>query len=101
MLHAVERNERACSTQASLAMDSDGSLFLLGLGQELGDDFIWRGSSVQEVQIQVLDPILDELLLVVLGLVEAHHKRHSHLLEDGHVVFWREGPILVRDIEGA
>ena len=74
VLHAVEGDQRTSSTKTSLAMDRDGSVLSLSCGQELSDDLIRWGSSIQEVQIQVFYSVLDELLLVVLGLVETHNE---------------------------
>ena len=73
MLHAVERNQRSRSAQASLAMDGDSSALVLGCSQELGHDVVGWGRSVQEIQIEVLNALFCELILLILCLVEAHH----------------------------
>ena len=55
-------------------MDRYGTFLLFSLSQELCDNLIWRSSSIQEVQVKMLDTILDELLLVILGFIEAHYE---------------------------
>lgn len=82
-------------------MDSDGARFVLSGVEELGDNIIRWGRSVQEVQIHVFDTLLGELCLLVLGLVEPHNKRDSHALENRHVVIRGEGAVPVCYIQGA
>ena len=90
MLHAVKSNQGTSSPETSLAMDRDDTRLSLRLSQELVDDVIrWR-SSIKEVQIKMLDPILDEFLFIVLGLVEADYKGYSKFLENWHIIFWGE-----------
>lgn len=58
MLHAVQRNERSCSPEPSLAMDCHASLFRLRLLQKLLHN-LWLGSrAVDKVQLKMLEPFL-------------------------------------------
>jgi len=101
VLHAVETNESSSATESSLAVNSDGSRFVLGSSEELWHNLIGWCSAVNEEQIQMLDSLFGELALFVLWLVETNDERHSHFLEDGHVVVWGEGAVPVSHIEGA
>lgn len=47
----------------------------------------------------MLDTVLSEFLLVILGLIEAHDERHTHLLEDRHVILRSERAVFVRRVE--
>jgi hypothetical protein len=44
---------------------------------------------------------LREFGLVVLGLVEPDYQLNAELLEDGHVVIWREGSVFICHIQGS
>lgn len=99
MFHAVEANQGACTSQASLAMDSYRSSFSLSGRKELRYNLIRWSSAVNEEQVQVLDALLGELALLILGFVEAHHERHSHSFEDGHVVVWGKRSVSVRHVK--
>ena len=104
MLHAVETNESSSATESGLAVDSDGSIvsnFVLSGSEELWHNLIGWCSAVNEEQIQMFDSLFSELALFVLWLVETDDKRHSHFLENGHVVVWGEGAVPVSHIEGA
>lgn len=101
MLHAVESNEGACAPQSGLAMDGDTAFFLFGRLQEFLDDVVWRGGTIQEVQVEVFDARLDKLLLFVLGLIEANDERYAELLENGNIVIRSERAVLVGHILGA
>lgn len=70
MLHAVQANQGASPSQASLTMDSNRTRLVLSSREELRDNIIRRGSSIKEVQVQVLDALLGKLVLFVLRLVQ-------------------------------
>lgn len=72
-------------------MNSNRALLCLGSREELIDNGVWRCRTIQEIEIKMLDTVLREFSLIVLGLVEAHNQRDAHLLEDRHVVSRREG----------
>ena len=72
MLHTVKADERACAAEASLAVNSDTALFVLGCRQELRHDLIRGCRSINEEQVEMLDTLLDELVVLVLRLVETH-----------------------------
>ena len=73
MLHTVERNQRACSSEARLTVDRNGAfLFLSGL-KELVDNVVWGRRTIQEIQIQVINIGLNEFLTLVLRFVQSHH----------------------------
>jgi len=74
VLHGVEGDERSSSTETSLAVDSYSSLLLLSLLHETFSNVVWRSGSVNELEIQMLDSIVDKLLAVVGSLVEPNYK---------------------------
>ena len=101
MLHAVEANKRASSTETSLTMDGDCSWFALSGRQELGHNLIRGCCTIQEVQVQVFDALLREFGLLVLGLVKAHDECHTHALENWNVVVRGERAVSICHVQGA
>jgi hypothetical protein len=49
----------------------------------------------------VFDACFDELLSVILGFVQPHYLLDSKLLEDGDIVIWCKGAVLVSNVERA
>lgn len=77
MLHAVEADQGAGSSESSLAMDGDGAVvgdLVLGRGQELRDNLIRRSCTILELQIEMLDSLSRELLLFILWSVESDNE---------------------------
>ena len=72
MLHAVQTNQGAGSPQSSLAVNCNCTRLLLSCRKELWNNLIGRRCTIKEIQVQVLDSLLRELVLLVLGLVQAH-----------------------------
>ena len=104
MLHAVQANERAGSTKSCLTVDSDRTILanlVFGSGEELWDDLIGRGCAIDEKEVQVFNSLFRKLGLLILGLIEAHDKRHTESLEDGYVVIGSERTISVSDVKRA
>lgn len=102
VLHAVESNESACAAKSSLAVNGDGSViadFVLCGSEELGHDFIGWGSSIKEVQVEMLDALLGKFGLLILRLVQSDDQRDSHSLEDGHVVIWSERTVSICHVQ--
>ena len=62
MLHTVESYEAASTAEACLAVDGHASFVLLGLVEELFDDFRLGSGAVCEEQLDVLEALLDEAL---------------------------------------
>jgi len=82
-------------------MNSYCALFSFGSREELVDNRVrWR-RTIEEIQIEMLDTMLREFLLVILGLVEAHDQGNTHLLEDRNVILGRERAIFVRRVQWA
>ena len=87
VLHAVKTNESSCASQASLAMDSNGTSFrvsevLLTRSDELIDDFRGRSRTIHENHVIVCNAHAFELCLVILGIVKAYHSCHIQVLEN-------------------
>ena len=100
MLHYVKSNQCSCSAKSSLAMDSDGTLGGLCLNEPLVNDIIWRYTSIDKVQIEMLDSIFNEPLSIVgIVLVQSHNQFYSHFLKYGDVVFWGKGTVLIGLVE--
>ena len=93
MLHAVQANERASSSKSCLTVDSDSTILanlVFGSCEELWDDLIGRSCAIDEKEVQMFDSLFRKLGLLILGLIEAHDKRHSKPFEDGYVIIGRE-----------
>jgi len=71
VFHAIQTNQSACPSKTSLAMNSNRTGFVLRSSKELRDNFIGWGCTIKEVQVQMPDPLLRELVLFVLRLVQA------------------------------
>ena len=82
-------------------MNSYCALFSFGSREELVDNRVGRCRTIEEIQVEMLDAMLREFLLVILGLVETHDQGDTHLFEDRHVVFRRERAIFVRGVQWA
>ena len=93
VLHQVRADAGAGPTQARLAVHREG-LSLRGAGFErrndLHQDFHRRTRTVQKERVDVTDPSLDEVLLVVAALVESHHQSDVLPLDVRDVVGRRE-----------
>jgi len=99
MFHAVEGDERSSATEAGFAMDGDGALLLLHFLHEALSDVIWRRSSVDKLEIQMLETLVDKLFAVISGLVQTDDKGDAQLLENGDVLVGSERTISIRDVE--
>lgn len=82
-------------------MDSNSSLFLLDFLHEPFSDVIWRRGSVNELEVKMLEPLVDELFAVVGGLVKADNKSDAELLENRDVIVGSEGTISISDVQGS
>ena len=80
-------------------MDCDRLLLRLSCLQELRHDIFGWGCSVQEVQVKVLYTIFSKFLFLILGLIQAYDEADIHFLEDGNVVFGREGAVPVGHVQ--
>ena len=90
MLHSPEANERACSTEARLAVDGNrgalaGEVTFHGLHELLDDVVGWAGS-VHKEQIVVSDAGVFEEVLLVFDLVETDDAAYADVLEDVDVL---------------
>ena len=71
MFHAVQSNQSSRPSETCLTMDSDGTRFVFGGCEELGDNLIRRCSSINEEEVHVLDPLLSKLGLLVLWFIQS------------------------------
>ena len=47
----------------------------------------------------MFDAMLRELLLIILGLVEANNHSHTHFFENWDIVLWSERSVFVSDVK--
>ena len=97
MLHGIASYEGPCSSQASFAVNSDGSFGGLGQIDEFMDNFQRRHTSISKVELLMFNTIFCEILRVVGLIVESDHSGDSQFLKDGDVVMGCEGAILHTD----
>mmetsp|Transcript_148584 Transcript_148584/g.413974 ORF Transcript_148584/g.413974 Transcript_148584/m.413974 type:complete len:253 (+) Transcript_148584:268-1026(+) len=71
-------------------MHGDRAGLILGDMQELRNDVAGWAASIQEVQVDVLDAMVDEASPFVLLLVKADDESDARLVKYRHIVFWRE-----------
>lgn len=101
MLHAIETDKGACAAQACLAVHSNGARLLLGSRQELRHNIVRWCSTISEEQVEMLDALLSEFALLILGLVKSHHERDAQSLPNWHVILRRKRAISICDVERA
>mmetsp|Transcript_8314 Transcript_8314/g.16580 ORF Transcript_8314/g.16580 Transcript_8314/m.16580 type:complete len:350 (-) Transcript_8314:623-1672(-) len=85
VLHHPERDERARPAEACFAVHGDEPLLCIANIQEFLYNFDGWNCAIVKVEVDVLDPVLDEDVAVVLLLVEANDRRDVNVVEDGHV----------------
>jgi len=73
VLHAVQADQRAGSSQSGLAMDGNRARFRFRCRQPLRNDFIRGRCTIDKEEIQVLNALLRKLSLLVLRLVQPHN----------------------------
>jgi len=95
MLHGVSSNQRTGSSETSLTMDGDSTLFVFGDLEEVLDDLVTRSRTIQEVEISVLDAVFLESFTVVLLVVKSYDHSNTELLEDWDVIFRSETSVTV------
>jgi len=93
MFQGISSDEGTSSSQTSLTMDSQSSLFGFSNLEESVDDFIRRARTIQEIEIGVVDTILDESLFIVLFIVKSNDSGDSELLEDRDIIFRSESSV--------
>ena len=99
MLHDVKSYKSTCSSEACFTMDSDCSFLSLSCSKELVNDTVGRSRAIQEVEVQVLDSMFREFFLVILGLVESHYQRNTHLFENRDIVLWGKRAVFICSIQ--
>ena len=86
VLHGPETDQGTGSTKTSFAVNGNssilGSKVVLDDVKEASDDVIRRVGAIDEEEIVVADALLDEALLVVLGLIQSDDPADSDVLED-------------------
>mmetsp|Transcript_60250 Transcript_60250/g.123772 ORF Transcript_60250/g.123772 Transcript_60250/m.123772 type:complete len:229 (+) Transcript_60250:185-871(+) len=82
LAHQPAADERASPPQPRLAVHRDGPLLLAADVEPLVEHGLVRRRAVIKVNVIVVEASVDEILGVVMVVVEAHNRRHSHALED-------------------
>lgn len=78
MLHGIEGNQCACTTESCFAMHSNSTgiwfseVFLTGI-EELINNVLGRSRAVHEYHVLVVNAFVDETLMIVLGIVKSDH----------------------------
>lgn len=93
VLQGISSNEGTSSSQTSLTVDSQSSLFSFSNLEEGVNDFIRRARAIQEIEIGMVDTILDESLFIVLFIVKSDDSGNSELFEDGDIIFRSESSV--------
>lgn len=97
MLHDVEPNQRTCPTKSCLTVNCDcpgvwlGEVLLTRM-QELVNDVLRRGRSVDEDHVLVLDSFLSEASWIILWIVESDYLADLKMLKNINI---RSGGVAV------
>jgi len=70
VLHGVKSDQRSSATETSFAMDGNSSFLSLNFLHESFCDVIWGSGSVNELEIEMLQSLVDELFAIVSSLVQ-------------------------------